>query len=105
MNNRDYEHLLHLSHNTQPNLETLEMLARADLEAVGEKRRTNYFHLMELINDCPGIAMMYPELPSGIVPHNLPINIKKEQRESLYFKINRSWRAGHRPVLQNDRSH
>lgn len=87
VNNRDYEHLLHLSHHTQPNLETLDMLARADLEAVGEKRRTNYFHLMELINDCPGIAIMYPELPSGIVPHNLPINIKKGQRESLYFKL------------------
>ena len=87
VNNRDYEHLLHLHPPTIAKPEVLDMIARADLEAIREKRRSNYLHLMELINDCPGIDIMYPELPNGIAPHNLPIIVKDGQREPLYFEL------------------
>lgn len=87
VNNREYEYLLHLSPPTRPKPEVLDMVARADLEAIREKRRSNYLQLMELIIDCPGIDIMYPELPYGIAPHNLPIIVKDGQREPLYFKL------------------
>jgi dTDP-4-amino-4,6-dideoxygalactose transaminase len=89
VNNKNYEHLLHLllPPHAHPNSKTLDMLARADMKAIGEKRKYNYLCLLELINDCPGINIMYPELPNGIVPHNLPIIVKNGQREILYFKL------------------
>ena len=87
VNNQDYEYLLHLSSHSRPKPETLDMLVRADLSAIREKRRSNYFHLMGLINNFPGIDIMYSDLPNGIAPHNLPIIVKDGQRESVYFKL------------------
>lgn len=87
INNKDYCQLLDLSPSSRPELETLDMLARANLETIGEKRRLNYLHLVEQINDIPNIEIMYPELSRGIVPHNLPIIVKGVNRESLYFEL------------------
>ena len=87
VNNRDFEHLLHLPLFTWPKTETYDMLARADLDGIREKRRSNYLHLMELLGNCTDIEIIYPELPDGIAPHNLPIIVKNGQREALYFKL------------------
>ena len=87
VNNRDHRRLLRLPPPTRPKPTVLDMIARADLEAIREKRRSNYLGLLELIDDCPGIEILYPELPNGIAPHNLPITVKDAQREPLYFKL------------------
>ncbi len=87
VNNKSYESLLHFPARAQPQMETLDMLARADLGAVRESRRSNYLYLMKLIKNYPGIDIMYPDLPQGIAPHNLPILVKGGQRESVYFKL------------------
>jgi len=87
VNNKEYEHLLHLPAPTFPKLKTLDILARADLSNIREIRRSNYLHLMEMIADVSGIEIMYPELPNGIAPHNLPLLIKDGLRESVYFKL------------------
>lgn len=87
VNNRDYEHMLQKPPRIRPALETLDMLARVDLEVISEKRRSNYLYLLKLIRDCQGIDIIYPELPNGIVPHNLPITVKGGQRQSVYFKL------------------
>lgn len=87
INNKDYYQLLDLPPYNNPAPETLDMLIRANLDIIGEKRRSNYLHLVELINDIPGIEIMYPELSEGITPHNLPIIVKEGHRESLYFKL------------------
>jgi hypothetical protein len=87
VNNKDYEYLLQEPSSTKPNLETLDVRTRSDLNAVREKRRNNYLYLTELIDVISEIEIMYPELPDGIAPHNFPIIINNGQRESLYFKL------------------
>jgi dTDP-4-amino-4,6-dideoxygalactose transaminase len=87
VNNKDYAHLLALPPPPQPVQEVVEMLAKADLEAIREKRRSNYLQLVELLGDCTTVELMYPHLPDGIAPHNLPLIVKDGQREALYFKL------------------
>lgn len=87
VNNKEYEHLLSLPSTPLPNSKTLDMLGRADLNAIRKKRRTNYLHLMNLLEGCLGIEIMYPELPSGISPHNFPVRIKDGRREQIYFDL------------------
>lgn len=87
INNKDYEYILRSPECLSPNSETLDMLARADLDTIRKKRRSNFQHMLELLHDIPGIEIMYPELPDGIAPHNFPLIVKNGLRESLYFKL------------------
>lgn len=87
INNSNYLHLLDSLPTAKPSLETLEMVAKVDLQAIREKRRTNYLQLLGLIGEVKGIKCMYPTLPDGIAPHNFPVMVKGNQRESLYFKL------------------
>ena len=62
-------------------------MAKSDLKLIKEKRRANYKKLLSLIINFNEIEVLYPELPEGIAPHNLPILINNKYREKLYFKL------------------
>jgi len=87
INNKDYEHLLQKAAPSRPQPETLYMLVRADLGDIRKKRRSNYKKLIQLIRDIDGVDAMYPDLPKGISPHNLPIIVANGKRETVYFKL------------------
>jgi len=87
VNNLEYGDLFRSKTASQPRLETMDMVLRSDLSAIREKRISNYLYLVDLISDFQNIEIMYPELPVGIAPHNLPIIVKNGDRESLYFKL------------------
>ncbi|QKQ26218.1 DegT/DnrJ/EryC1/StrS family aminotransferase [Candidatus Reidiella endopervernicosa] len=59
----------------------------SDLECVRSKRRDNYCALMNVLVEFDGIEMMYPDLPEGVSPHNMPIIIRRGRREEVYFKL------------------
>ncbi len=80
-------HLLQSPTLDHPKRETLDILARSDLAIIRERRRANYQMLSNKIKDFSGIELMYPDLPEGISPHNLPLLVSGDKRESLYFKL------------------
>jgi dTDP-4-amino-4,6-dideoxygalactose transaminase len=66
---------------------TLDIYIRSDYESINKKRINNYRHYLNLTEDIPGIKVMYPNLPHGIIPLNFPIIVENELRENLYFKL------------------
>ena len=70
-----------------PNASVLNTLLTTDLSSIKSTRARNYRKWLQRINDIEGITPMYPSLPNGICPHNLPILISDGLREKLYFKL------------------
>jgi len=68
-------------------LSALELFTRVRNTEVVEKRVANYKYLAQLLENCPGVTLMFPELPTGIVPLNLPVLIGNGQRETLYYYL------------------
>jgi dTDP-4-amino-4,6-dideoxygalactose transaminase len=66
-------------------LSALEVFTRVRVADVVEKRFANYEYLAQLLENCPGVTLMFPELPAGVVPLNMPVLIGNDQREALYF--------------------
>ena len=71
----------------QIELAALEVFTRVLSCEVAEKRITNYRYLTQLLVNCPDLTLMFPELPDGVVPLNLPVLIGDGQREALYFYL------------------
>jgi len=68
-------------------LSSLEVFTRVRKVDVVEKRITNYKYLAQLLENCPGVTLIFPDLPAGVVPLNLPLLIGNAQREPLYFYL------------------
>lgn len=68
-------------------LSALEVYSRAREADIVEKRLVNYEYLAKLLENCPGLTLMFPEVPAGVVPLNLPVLIGNGQREALYFYL------------------
>lgn len=68
-------------------LETLEQLSKSKINEISNIRISNYNYYIQKLKDFEKIELLYPELPQGIVPVNLPIIVKSNKREKLYFKL------------------
>lgn len=68
-------------------LSALEVFTRIQETQVVEKRLINYKYLAQLLDNCPGVTLLFPEVPVGVVPLNMPVIIADELREDLYFYL------------------
>ncbi len=66
---------------------TLLIYCRADLEAIAERRRRNYLYLLSRLRKIEELEVMYPQLGKGCVPMNMPVLIRNNKREELYYKL------------------
>ena len=87
VNNQAFSSLTTQEHHDQPAAETLETVARADLQAIRTIRRNNYLQLLNLTESIPSVEALYPNLGPKIVPHNFPILIADGRREEIYFDL------------------
>ncbi len=61
-----------------------------DLKTIFDRRRTNYSVLLELLNDIEEIKIIHPFLKEGICPQTFPIIIKGNNRDNIYFEMNKN---------------
>ena len=87
INNPDYIHLLDSPPSSRAAIGTLDVAAKINLEAIREKRRTNYMHFLGMVKEIEELECMYPNLPDGITPLNFPVIMRVKKREQLYFKL------------------
>lgn len=59
-----------------------------DLLFIFQKRRNNYIRLLELLKNIGGIRILRTELPEGICPQTLPIELLEYDRDKLYHEMN-----------------
>ena len=60
-----------------------------DLKMIYDKRRHNYLFLLDLLKEVKGLKPLYPVLASGICPQTMPIIIRSENRDHIYFEMNK----------------
>lgn len=65
----------------------IKLLPKFDLEKISKIRRENYAYLLNRAQQLPGIKILFPELPVGVVPLNFPILITERNRDEIYFKM------------------
>jgi len=68
-------------------VENINLPWEYDLNAISEKRRSNYSLINKYLNGNKDIEILYPELPDGICPQTFPIKLKKN-RDLVYKEMN-----------------
>ena len=68
-------------------IDSLETLASYDAEKANQQIEKNYHTMAKELNKINGIKVLFPELPNGIIPMNLPVYIESMKREDFYFKM------------------
>ena len=72
----------------QISFETLYQAQIADYTTIRSKRIANYNYMLSLLQKSNKYyTVLYPNLPRGVVPLNLPIIIHNKKREKVYFKL------------------
>lgn len=86
INNEDYSSLFDV---TVEDIDTSDMaqFIRTDLDAVTSVRRDNYNRYLETWSWPNHFDVLFPELPSGVVPLNFPVIVKNYSREKLYYEL------------------
>lgn len=59
------------------------LIARLDWQRMRAVRRNNYLYLLELVQDLPGLEIIYPALPDNALPLGLPVYVSAGQRDRL----------------------
>lgn len=74
---------------TPPIIDTdhIRLFPKFDFEKISKIRRENYIYLLDKIKLLPGVKVLFPELPAGVVPLNFPILITDRNRDEVYFKM------------------
>jgi dTDP-4-amino-4,6-dideoxygalactose transaminase len=68
--------------------ETLFRAHMADYDKIRNKRIANYKYMLGMLQKTSKYySILYPNLPKGVVPLNLPVIIHNKNREKLYFKL------------------
>ncbi len=67
--------------------DTLQQFSKVNFDEISMVCKRNYNYLIEKIYDIDEIELLFPQLPDGIVPMNLPIIVKNNKREKLYFNL------------------
>jgi len=67
--------------------ESLRLLYHFDLSEISRIRRRNYILLSEKIDGVHNLRLLYPELPEGVVPLNLPVMIDNINRDQVHFGL------------------
>ena len=65
-------------------LEAMEIYSTSDIEAITNQRIKNYNALLELLLPMSGIEILYPKLPTGIVPMNFPVLLRSKNRHETF---------------------
>lgn len=60
-----------------------------DLKMIYNKRRHNYLFLLDLLKEVKGLKPLYPVLASGNCPQTMPVIIRSENRDHIYFEMNK----------------
>ncbi|WP_179105599.1 DegT/DnrJ/EryC1/StrS family aminotransferase [Vreelandella utahensis] len=64
----------------------LDVLARADLDAIAGKRRENLARVLDELDDMDGLIPLRTEIP--LVPQSMPVWVEgHKMREKLYFRM------------------
>jgi len=74
-------------HTDLEDTEHVKLFSKFDLRKIAGIRRDNYLYLLEKLKSVSGIEVLYPELPSGIVPLNFPILLKNKDRDEFYYEM------------------
>lgn len=56
---------------------TLRALRSLDINAVAERRRSNYRALSAMLSDVDGVRLPYPDLPPGSIPMVMPVQVQR----------------------------
>ncbi|MBN2821351.1 MAG: DegT/DnrJ/EryC1/StrS family aminotransferase [Bacteroidales bacterium] len=73
--------------NNSIQFEDFQALNAFSLDEIAKVRKANYKRLVTLLSEVDNIQILFPNLEEGIVPMNLPIIVKGNLRERLYFYL------------------
>ncbi|MEM9490439.1 MAG: DegT/DnrJ/EryC1/StrS family aminotransferase [Myxococcota bacterium] len=65
----------------------LQVYCNADIPAISRRRIDHYQRLAELLAPIANVSVMWPELPAGTVPLNLPVRIAGVDRYQVYQRM------------------
>jgi dTDP-4-amino-4,6-dideoxygalactose transaminase len=68
-------------------IEDLTQLCNADWREIAKRRVANYLHLGEALSGEAAVDLMYPCLPKGVVPLNLPVILRGVDRFTVYRRM------------------
>lgn len=63
------------------------IMNRTDSAHLVRQRRVNYLHLLDMLNEVPGIGIIHHELPEGVCPLYLPVMVHGSRREALRERL------------------